>query len=309
MSADKNEAMFSRNKKLNNYLNRIRGWTSRKIGLKNIDFLLTRKFVVGFQEERDLSLNLLLTGNYKRSVNLFDQREVLHRALIVALIEKGIIDSSRNIIDAGSQNGDCSLVWAKMIEGVVYAVDPSPINLSFIKKTAYLNNIPNIILLNYALGNSDGYLYPLHDLSHTNFSKTPTTKYSDKNKVVATTLDKLLARDEINSIGFIHLDVEGMELEVLQGAQKLLESAAPVVTFEAHISIDPLEKIFSLLKALGYRVFMINESTPGGRPDCINFLALPKSDKIDEDARYLNSIKPVQPFYKSTIGENLILIT
>lgn len=53
---------------------------------------------------------------------------------------------------------------------------------------------------------------------------------------------------------------------------------------------------------------MINEATPGGRPDCINFIALPNSPQLDQQVSTLNAVKPNQAFFKTTVGENLIPI-
>jgi len=89
-------------------------------------------------------------------VNLFDQREVLHRSLIAHAIKHRIIDPARNIIDAGAANGDCALVWAQMVEGTVYAVDPSVNNLRFIQKTAALNRLSNLKVISSGLGESAG---------------------------------------------------------------------------------------------------------------------------------------------------------
>jgi len=87
-----------------------------------------------------------------------------------------------------------------------------------------------------------------------------------------------------------------------------LREDRPVLTFEAHISIDPVEEIFGILRRLDYKVFMINEVTAGGRPDCVNFMALSDCDDLDASLECLNSITPVCAFYKATIGGNLIHI-
>ena len=116
------------------------------------------------------------------------------------------------------------------------------------------------------------------------------------------------ATGTLSAVGFIHLDVEGMELSVIRGARQLLREDKPVLTFEAHISIDPVEEIFEILRKLDYKTFMINEVTLGGRPDCVNFMALPNDTRLGASLEYLNSIIPKTAFYKATIGGNLIQV-
>lgn len=280
-----------------------------KVGLKDLYSIYLKKFVVRFPEEEGIALRLPRYGDFGRSVNLLDQREILHRALISHAIQRHIIDPSRNIVDAGAANGDCALVWAKMISGTVYAIDPSENNLRYINKIANLNNINNIKTINRGLGESPGWLYPLYNVDQTPFSDTPITTFSQLHKVLASTLDKLEASGELCSIGFMHLDVEGMELSVIRGAQGLMRENMPVLTFEAHISIDPVNDIFEVLRQLNYVVFMINEVTPGGRPDCVNFMALPSDVRLESHLTYLNSITPISAFYKATIGGNLIKVS
>jgi hypothetical protein len=97
-----------------------------------------------------------------------------------------------------------------------------------------------------------------------------------------------------------------MELDALRGAQQVIKKCMPIITFEAHITVDNIKSIFHLLSSLKYSVFMINEATPGGRPDCINFLALPRSKEIVHQVSMLNKVKPNQVFFKTTVGENLV---
>ena len=66
-------------------------------------------FKVEFVEEGVPALRLPKFGNYERSTNLLDQREVLFRALMVWAIRARIIDPQRNFIDVGAANGDSTL--------------------------------------------------------------------------------------------------------------------------------------------------------------------------------------------------------
>ena len=42
---------------------------------------------------------------------------------------------------------------------------------------------------------------------------------------------------EIADIGFIHLDVEGMEEKVVQGAKRIIQKNRPIVAYEIHLEL------------------------------------------------------------------------
>jgi len=61
-----------------------------------------------------------------------DYSEVYFRRIHTYMINNNIIDTTKNIIDLGAYIGDNTVPWAKNIKGIVYAIDPSSINCSFI---------------------------------------------------------------------------------------------------------------------------------------------------------------------------------
>jgi FkbM family methyltransferase len=52
----------------------------------------------------------------------------------------------------------------------------------------------------------------------------------------------------IDNIGYIHLDVEGMEYKVINGSSNLIDEFRPIISFEQHLEIDDYEGILSHLK-------------------------------------------------------------
>jgi hypothetical protein len=85
-----------------------------------------------------------------------------------------------------------------------------------------------------------------------------------------------LYRDQvIQEVGYIHLDVEGMEAKVIAGATELIQSCRPIIAFEQHLELDDYRGLSQLLKSKGYTVFLNNEVLPGCRHDCRNLFAFP----------------------------------
>jgi hypothetical protein len=61
----------------------------------------------------------------------------------------------------------------------------------------------------------------------------------------------------------IKIDVEGSELQVLQGCEKIIQQKCPVIFYEAHES-DQLREIYEFLEPMGYRLYwaQINNYNP-----------------------------------------------
>ena len=94
-------------------------------------------------------------------------------------------------------------------------------------------------------------------------------------KTNAVSLDYLYETKAIENIGYIHLDVEGMEYKILQGSSTLIDNCRPIISFEQHLEIDDYGIILSYLKNKNYTIFLIDEILPGCRHDCRNSFAFP----------------------------------
>lgn len=231
--------------------------------------------------ENDNSVRINLPADQTRST-VFSTRtnhEVLFRRINTALINENTIDKSKNFIDLGAWIGDNTIPWAMNVAahgGTVYAIDPSPENCAFVRSVADLNGLTNVCIFITAVG--DGItkeLYTSDDLFHCSFMESGSTYISaGRTKLTACSLDELYAAGSISNIGYIHLDVEGMEHLVLQGATTVIDAFHPVITFEQHINTDDYRGLSRKLNNHGYIVYMINESLPGCRSDCRNFLCL-----------------------------------
>jgi FkbM family methyltransferase len=212
---------------------------------------------------------LLLPHPFSSTFASRDNHEVQFRRINTFLINRHII--RRNIIDLGAWIGDNTLPWAKNINGIVYAIDPSPNNCNFINQMCSLNDISNVTTFQLAISNRNELLSTNDNINHCSFvhgSAGVTT-------VQATTLDYLYEQKQIQNIGYIHLDVEGMEFKVLEGCSHIVDKDRPIITFEQHIMIDDYNVILAYMASKQYTVFLIDEILPGCRPDCRNSIAFP----------------------------------
>ena len=249
---------------------------------------------VTFTNDNNVSL-LIPKHKYSQEFSERDNHEIIFRKINTFLINNKIIKN--NIIDLGAYIGDNTIPWAKNINSTIYAIDPSPSNCEFISKVANLNKINNIKILQTAISDKNEILESSdHDLHHVSFVYRSNRPF--KHTQTATTLDLLYQNNEINNIGYIHLDVEGMEFKVLKGSVEILNQFNPIITFEQHTTIDNVEGIKKFLKEKEYKIFMIDEILPGCRSDCRNFIAFP-SQIFNESL-----IKDIHSY----IGGNILLL-
>ena len=213
-----------------------------------------------------------------------NEHEVLFRRIHTYLINAGIIKN--NIIDLGAWIGDNAIPWSKSIDAksidaksidsktTIYAIDPSPGNCQFIREMCDHNHIDNIKVFQTAISDHCETLSTNDDMFHCTFASDET----GRNRVEAVSLDHLFSIKEIENVGYIHLDVEGMEYKVLLGSRQIIDTYRPIITFEQHLEIDDYNLILNYLTTLNYIVFLIDEVLPGCRHDCRNSIAFPREN-------------------------------
>jgi FkbM family methyltransferase len=249
-----------------------------------------------FTNDNNVSI-LLLEHPFSDVLRRRDAHEVIFRRINTYLIQRGIIKN--NIIDLGAWIGDNSLPWAKTIEGCVYSIDPSEENCSFIRDTCELNKITNVKVIQTAISDKNEILSTTGNIQHCSFVYDNTAS-SIKTFVEAVSLDYLFETKRIENIGYIHLDVEGMEYAILRGSSTIIDRCRPVLTFEQHLEIDDYSKILAYLTEKNYKVFLINEVLPGCRHDCRNSLAFP-NEMYNEDTE--NILQDIH----DTVGKNVLI--
>ena len=238
--------------------------------------------------KNDDNVSLLLTDHpFSDVFACRDDCEKLFRCINTFLIKKQIIKN--NIIDLGAWMGDNSIPWAKNINGIIYAIDPSPENCSYITDMCELNQIKNIKVFQTAISNTDELLSTNDNINHCSFVDGNCGQ-NGENKVSAVSLDYLHDLKVIENIGYIHLDVEGMEYRVVQGAETIIDTCRPVVSFEQHLYTDNYDIILSYFRNKQYRVFLVDEIMPHCYQDCRNSFAFPVEIYTDELIEEINTL-------------------
>lgn len=143
-----------------------------------------------------------------------------------------LLPSNTNCIDIGCYRGD---VLRDMLQlaphGRHYAFEPTPDNYRYLSQQFTSVKLINVALSNYS--SVSEFQYVIGRTARNGLRKVAYPQPSQetaKIHVMVDRLDNIVPPDA--KIGFVKLDVEGAELDVLRGAANLLQKDRPLLVFE-----------------------------------------------------------------------------
>lgn len=127
------------------------------------------------------------------------------------------------VIDAGGYEGTFSIYAAKTVgpTGRVIVFEPDTGNCEKLRQNVMLNGLENITIINKALWSKDKKLK--FNNKHTAGASFFFNASQYTQEIDAVSLDSELERLGISHVDFIKMDVEGAEINAIQGAKKTLE--------------------------------------------------------------------------------------
>ena len=210
-------------------------------------------------EDRGISRSLLLFGN----------RELDHKLILEKILHPGM-----SVLDIGANIGYYTLMMLRLIgpNGTLIAVEPSPSNVILLKRNLLLNGHSSVEVHQKAVSDTSGvrdfFLSEMSNLNTFHNTGTGTKHLSGTTIAVETETIKQIA--DGRRIDLIRMDVEGHEIEVINGLIPAIEKKemTPTIIFETHLSrynadhdIEaPLRRLFSL----GYHLAIVSSSSERG---------------------------------------------
>lgn len=196
------------------------------------------------------------SSNHSCWLGVYEYRS---QVLAERVVQRGMV-----VFDLGAQAGFFSLLYSALVgtEGEVFAFEPLPRNLLYLKRHLELNDVRNVSIIEAAVSDVPGEVQ---------FDDTPGylgAHISNKGRlrVRAVSLDDLVARGKVPPPGLIKIDVEGAEGRVLRGAESLLRHHSPVVVLSIHGSTEGelgrlREECCGFLTSIGYSVDPMDSPT------------------------------------------------
>jgi FkbM family methyltransferase len=211
--------------------------------------------------------NVMTSHGFRVSVDITDlvQKVIMdtgHWDLEVGSALERRWSATDTFMDIGANIGFFTLFALRRGLQHVTAFEPMPELADLLVANVAANNFPRsrLTMARVALGSSSGTAnYRAGPRENSGQGRIDLSAKSDSNfKVPITTLDAYLAANPAHRPTIMKLDVEGYELDVLQGASNLLMTCAPhTIVFEAdadnNLTIRD-QRITQLLQQAGYAV-------------------------------------------------------
>ena len=225
-----------------------------------------------------------LIKNYKNYKTLFkifskDEKSVLTLANLINILATGKLekinhleknmyfspsefypDFNSTFVDAGAFTGDTLEEFIRENMGSfkkIYAFEPGAKQIKALKTrlkrliSEWSFNKKSVIIEKAALSKKNGFTYFNGNNNHEmlSFAKEIKNKQINhsENKIKTISLDTYLGEKEVS---FIKADVEGMEIELIEGAAKIINKQKPLLAIAAYHYPNDIYNIFNLIKSI-----------------------------------------------------------
>jgi FkbM family methyltransferase len=142
------------------------------------------------------------------------------------------VASGNVVYDLGANVGFYTLLASVLVgkSGHVYAFEPLARNISYLRKHLAMNSIENCTVVEAAVASTEGYSQFDPSPTHTNAHLAQMGQ-----EIVRTvTLDSLVSRGEIRPPDVVKIDIEGSELQALEGFQQTITKHRPIIFLATH---------------------------------------------------------------------------
>lgn len=172
------------------------------------------------------------------------------------------------VIDIGSNIGQTALICAKSIgkTGKIIGFEPDTINFEKAQRNIKLNSFSNITIHNLALGQrKEEVPLKINSPQNRGGNRIDRTLTDSKNIIQVDTLDNIVSKLNISAVDLIKIDVEGFELEVLNGAKETIDKFKPLMFIEMNDKNLKEQNVSAkeLLSSLLHNNYSVKEAVSG----------------------------------------------
>ncbi len=159
---------------------------------------------------------------------------------------------NRVFVDCGAYNGDTIekfISWNGGKYEKIFAIEPNDTNFAQLEKFVQNKNYSNVVLFNCGVGDKKGTFTFTAEIERTRFSEFGEIKLNVE------TLDDILANE---SVSFIKMEIQGSELNALQGATEILKNQKPYLAVVMFHKADALITIPQFINSVqkGYNLYL-----------------------------------------------------
>lgn len=235
--------------------------------LKKLNFTLSKK-----QGNKTFQIPVLRCAGF---TNLSSQYEQWFDKLLKAVLHK----PDAVMIDVGVNIGQTLLKVASFHDGITYlGFEPNSTCYAYARQLVLKNKLSNYKIFPVGLSDKAQLLSLAGDNDYAaggsvvpNF-RSNVSLYANTQLVPLMEGDAVLEQEHLPKIDFLKVDVEGAELEVMQGLKKTVQRYTPVVMLEilpvyneqkpnGRQRKERQDALLNLMRAYGYMCYLINEQS------------------------------------------------
>lgn len=193
--------------------------------------------------ERDIGIFYTPMGV---SATFFDKQYEYNQGQVRIKAEEG-----NCVIDCGGCWGDTALYFANEVgeNGSVFSLEFIPSNLSILKKNLEINQEleRRIKIIENPVWNSSNERLYFKDQGPASIVTNQPDEYIT-GEVDTISIDDLVLRNSLNKVDFIKMDIEGAELNALQGAINTIKKFTPSLAIAVYHNINDIYDVIHFIK-------------------------------------------------------------
>lgn len=164
------------------------------------------------------------------------------------------------VIDVGAHIGSFTLKAGRKVrdKGKVFALEPTSDNFKLLEKNILLNGFQSICTpINAGAGSSEKKskirIYAKSG-ADSFFARQSDYGFMREEEVNVITLDSIAVKMKLDRVDFVKINVEGFELEVLNGARNILKNFHPKLALQVHEFAVKIDALTDFLRSSGYEL-------------------------------------------------------
>lgn len=190
----------------------------------------------------------------------FIQRKILQSNtfyeddLLKKLRKMELFDEAGRYFDVGANIGNHTVYFSKIMGSKhVTAFEPQDVAHGILSRNIKINDLKKRVdVVKSLVGSADGSGELEHHFGTRNLGATSFREAEDGG-VPMTSLDAYCAKNSINDLEFIKIDVEGMQVPVFEGAKTILGDLKPTMWVELRDFKGEFEETEEILAPYGYK--------------------------------------------------------
>lgn len=178
--------------------------------------------------------------------------------LLARLREFALFDERGAYFDVGANIGNHSVFFGKVMKArQITCFEPQNIASGILRRNVEINGLDGTATVVQTLvGSKDGggrieKHFGTRNLGATSFCE------AEEGGFPMTSLDGYIAKNSIDRLDFMKVDVEGMQMPVWEGAKQLLGDLKPVLWVELRENTGEYEETVEALKPYGYKARLL----------------------------------------------------